>query len=105
LKRGKRDAPYPAPIQFLQITTNTRISYQKEETVTIPPGGRVQIAFETEPVITEKLIEALRNETGENAKSFSARADVGLLSAAPQPGVDGRLLTSSWMSLKVPSLR
>jgi hypothetical protein len=102
--RGNRDAPYPAPIQFRQITTNTRVSYQKEETVTIRPGGRVQIVFDAEPVMTEKLIEALRNETGENAKSFRVRADVGLLSAPPQPGVNGRLLTSSWMSLKIPSL-
>jgi hypothetical protein len=104
-EREKRDAPYPAPIQFRQITTNTRVSYQKEETVTIRPGGRVQIVFDGEPVMTEKLIEALRNETGENAKSFRVRADVGLLSAPPQPGVNGRLLTSSWMSLKIPSLR
>jgi hypothetical protein len=104
LGREKRDAPYPAPVQFRQITTNTRISYEKQETVTIPPGGRVHIAFNSEPVMTEKLVEALRNETGENAKSFRARADVGLLSAPPQLGVGGRLLTSSWMFLKVPSL-
>jgi len=96
-------ARYPEPIQFRQITTNTRVSYQKEETVTIPPGGKVQIAFDGEPVMTEKLIEALRNETGKNAKSFKATANVGLLCAPPQPGVDGRLLTSSWMSLRIPS--
>jgi hypothetical protein len=105
LERGNRDAPYPAPIQFRQITSDTRVSYQKEKTVTIPAGARVQIVFDSEAVITDKLIEALRNEAGENAKSFRARADVGLLGAPPQPGVHGRLLTSSWMFLKVPSLR
>lgn len=104
LERRNRDAPYPAPVQFRQITSNTRVSYQKEETVAIPPGGRVQIAFDSEPVVAEKLIEALRTETGENAKSFRARALVGLLNAPPQPGVGGRLVTSSWLLLKVPSL-
>ena len=68
-----------------------------------PPGGRVQIAFDSERVITENLIEALRNEVGENAKSFRARALVDLLNASPQPGVGGRLPTSSWLVLKVPS--
>jgi hypothetical protein len=103
LDRKNRDAPYPAPVQFRQITTNTCVSYEKKETVRVPPGGRVQIAFDSEPVITENLIEALRNEVGENAKSFRARALVGLLNAPPQPGVGGRLPTSSWLVLKVPS--
>jgi len=102
LDRKNRDAPYPAPVQFRQITTNTCVSYEKKETVRIPPGGRVQIAFDSEPVITENLIEALRNEVGENAKSFRARALVDLLNAPPQAGVGGRLPTSSWLVLKVP---
>jgi len=35
LDRKNRDAPYPAPVQFRQITTNTCVSYEKKETVRI----------------------------------------------------------------------
>jgi hypothetical protein len=45
LERGNRDAPYPAPIQFRQITSDTRVSYQKEKTVTIPAGARCRLSL------------------------------------------------------------
>src|SRR5262249_40709525 len=93
----------PPPSSFARLRLIPALVTKKKETVRIPPGGRVQIAFDSERVITENLIEALRNEVGENAKSFRARALVDLLNASPQPGVGGRLPTSSWLVLKVPS--
>jgi hypothetical protein len=103
IPRTQRDAPYPAPIQFRQILTATEVNSQKEETITIPPGAKVQILCESEPVVMERVMQALRTETGEAAKSFKARATMGLLSAPPQPGVGGQLLDSDWIFFTIPS--
>lgn len=100
----KRDAPYPAPVQFRQIVRVNGLSSQKEETITILPGAKIQILFDSEPVLMERVIQALRTETGEAAKSFKARAIISLVAAPPQPGVGGRLLDSDWILFTIPSL-
>lgn len=99
-----RDAPYPAPVQFRQMVRVNGLSSQKEETITILPGARIQIVFDSEPVVMKKVIQALQTETGEGAKSFKARAIISLVAAPPQPGVAGRLLDSDWMTFTIPSL-
>jgi hypothetical protein len=101
---AKRDAPYPAPIQFRQIVRVNGLSSQKEETITILPGAKIQILFDSEPVVMERIIQALRTETGEAAKSFKARAMLSLVPAPPQPGVGGRSLDSDWIFFTISSL-
>jgi hypothetical protein len=98
---AKPDAPYPAPVQFRQITRDAGVSSQKEETITIPPGGRVQIIFDSEPVVMQKVVEALQTETGEAARSFKIRAIIALISAQPQVG--SRSLYSDWIFFTIPS--
>ena len=100
----KHDAPYPAPIQFRRIMRGNFTSYEKEESITIPPGTNVRIMFESEPVVMERVMEALRSETGENARLFKARATMAFVTAPPQPGVGGRLLDSDWIFFTIPSL-
>ncbi|MFZ1218736.1 MAG: hypothetical protein WAO00_05545 [Chthoniobacterales bacterium] len=100
----KRDAPYPAPVQFRQILRINGLSPLKEETITILPGAKIQIAFESEPVVMENVIQALRTESGDAAKSFKARAIVSLVAAPAQPGVSGRLLDADWITFTIPSL-
>lgn len=90
-----RAVPYPAPVQFRQTTTATGVSSQKEETITIPAGGKVQIVFESEPVVTERVIEAVQGEKGEAAMSFKVRAIMALISAPPI--TQSRSLDSDWI--------
>jgi hypothetical protein len=97
----KRDLPFPAHVRFRRIVRGTMASYEKEEVVTIPPGGKMQIEFETEPIIMEKVMEALRAETGEDAKSFRAEAFLALLNDPPQPG--GRSVYSDPILFTVPA--
>jgi hypothetical protein len=99
----KHDAPYPAPVQFRHILRVDGLSPLKEEAITILPGAQIQIVFDSEPVVMEKVIQALRTETRDAAKSFKARASVSLVAAPPQPGVAGRLLDSDWITFAVPS--
>jgi hypothetical protein len=99
----KPDLPYPAPIRFRQIVRVNGPSSQKEETITIPPGSWIQVVFETEPVVMERVVKALRTETGERARSFKARATMAL-AAPPQPGVGGRVLISDWIFFTIPTL-
>jgi len=98
----KRDAPYPAPVQFRQITSISGASSQKEDTITIPSGANVQIFFESEPVVMGRVVESLRTETGKSARSFKAKAFLALISAPPQTG--GRSLYSDPVLLTIPSL-
>jgi hypothetical protein len=89
------DVPYPAPIQFRQTTTTGGVSSQKEETLAIPPGGKVRIVFESEPVVMGKVIEAVQDEKGEAATSFKVRAIMALISAPPI--TQSRSLDSDWI--------
>ena len=98
-----REAPYPAPVQFREMASANRVSSQKEETITILPGAKIQIVFETEPVVMERVTQTLGTETGEHSPSFKARAILGLLSAPPQADVGGRLLDSDWVFFTIPS--
>jgi hypothetical protein len=102
--RRNRDAPYPAPVKFRQIVRVNGLTSQKEETITILPGAKIQILFDSEPVLMERVIQALRAETGEAAKSFKTRAMLSLVAAPPQPGVGGRSLDSDWIIFTIPSL-
>jgi hypothetical protein len=90
-----RAVSYPAPVQFRQTTTATGVTSQKEETITMPPGGKVQIVFESEPVVMEKVIEAVQDEKGEAATSFNVRAIMALISAPPI--TQSRSLDSDWI--------
>lgn len=98
----KRDAPYSASIQFRRIMHGNFASYEKEEVITIPAGTNVQITFQSEPVVMERVTEALRDEPGERAKSFKAKAFLALISDPPQAG--GRTLYSDPILLTIPSL-
>ena len=92
------NAPYPEPVQSRQIVRmGVPSAQQEEEAITIPPATWIQIVFESEPVVMERVIEALRSETGEGAKQFKARAMMSLVNAPPQEGVGGRLTESDWM--------
>jgi hypothetical protein len=93
---------YPAPIQFRRIVRGTMASYQKEEVITIPAGTNVQITFQSEPVVMERVTEALRSEPAENAKSFEAKAFLALISDPPAAG--GRPLHSDPILFTLPSL-
>jgi hypothetical protein len=94
---AKRNAPYSAPVQFCEIARVNGSSAQKEETITIPSGTWIRIVFQSEPVVMEKVSEALRSETEEGAKQFKARAMMSLVAAPPQQGVGSRLVESDWL--------
>jgi hypothetical protein len=98
----KKDLPYPSPISFRRIVRNSSVSKDKDEVITIPPGQKIEIVFESEPIVMELVMQALQTEAGERATSFKARATVALVNASAQPGVGGRLLRSDWVFLKVP---
>jgi hypothetical protein len=99
-RRQKKDWPYAAPVQFRRIVRGTLASYQKEDVITIPPGGKLQIVFESEPIVMQRVREALQSETGENARLFKARVIMGLLTSPPaQTG--GRSLESGWIYFKL----
>jgi len=97
-----RNVPYPAPVQFRRIVRGILASYQKEQSITIPAGGSLQIVFTSEPVVMERVFKALRDETGEGAKSFKAEAFLALINDPPSAG--GRTLYSDPVLLKIPSL-
>jgi hypothetical protein len=99
---GSKRVPYPAPIEFRQTVSATGINKKKEEIITVPPGGKVQIVFDCEPVVMETVVTALRSEMGESAKSFKARATLALISAPPQ--IRGHSLDSDWIFFTIPSL-
>src|SRR5206468_10598362 len=65
---GKENDPFPAAIELRQIAQGTSVSYQKEEVVTIPPREKVQIVFDTQPVVMQKVNATLQSEG--SARSF-----------------------------------
>jgi len=99
----KRNAPYPAPIQFRRIVRVSGPSPQKEDTITIPPGNWTQIVFETEPVVMQRVMQALKSETGEATRLFKAKGFLALISDPPRAG--GRTLYSDPIVFAVPSLQ
>ena len=99
----KRDAPYPAPVQFRRIVRANGLSSQKEETITMPPGNWIQIVFETEPVVMKRVIQALQSETGEGTRSFKAKGFLALINNPPQ--ASGRSLYSDPIVFTIPSLQ
>jgi len=101
IRGTKRDAPYPAPVQFRRIMRGNFASYEREEVITIPPGSNVQLTFESERVVMERVTEALRTETRELEKSFKARATMALVTSPPAE-TGGRLLDSDWILFKLP---
>lgn len=92
-----KNGPYPAPVEFRRIVRGTLASTERGEVIVLPAGGEIQIVFESEPVVMQRVSEALQTETGEAGRSFKARATMGLLAAPPQPGVGGRLVDSDWI--------
>jgi hypothetical protein len=97
---ARHDQPYPAPIQFRRIVRGTMATYEKEEAMTIPPGGKIQIEFESEPVVMERIVKALRAEKEEDANSFRVRGFLALISDPPERG--GRPLHSDPILLTMP---
>jgi hypothetical protein len=95
IKGGKENVPFPAAIELRQIVQGRSVRYQKEEVVTIAPREKVQIVFDTQPVVVQKVNAALQSEG--SARSFKAKAGLVLLKAPPESG--GRSLESDWMSL------
>ncbi len=92
---GKTDIPFPAAINIRQIVQGKSIRYQKEEVITIAAGEKVQIVFDTQQVVMEKVNAALQSETTTSTRSFKAKAGLVLLNAASQAG--GRSLESDWV--------
>ena len=91
---GKENNPFPAAIELRQIVQGTSVRYQKEEVVTIAPREKVQIVFDTQPVVMQKVNATLQSEG--SARSFKAKAHLGLLKAPPEGG--GRSVESDWIS-------
>jgi len=91
---GKENIPFPAAIELRQIVQGTSVRYQKEEVVTIAPREKVQIVFDTQPVVMQKVNAALQSEG--SARSFKAKANLVLLKAPPEGG--GRSVESDWIS-------
>jgi hypothetical protein len=102
-KGGKEHIAFPDPVEVRQIVQGTSVRYQKEEIMTIPPGDKIRIVFDTEPVVMDKVNTALQSETGGSARSFKAKASLVLLEAPPLGG--GHPLESDWILLTVPALR
>ena len=96
IKSGKENIPFPAPIELRQIAQGTSVHYQKEEVITIAPGEKIQIVFDTQPVVMEKVNAALQSEAGLNGRSFKAKAGLVLLNAPPETG--GRSVGCDWIS-------
>ena len=93
----KKNIPYPAPIEFRQIVQGTSVRYQKEEVVTIGPREKVQIVFDTKPVVMQNINAAVQSEG--SARSFKAKAHLGLVTAPPKGG--GRAVESDWISFSL----
>ena len=96
IKSGKENIPFPAPIELRQIAQGTSVRYRKEEVITIAPGEKIQIVFDTQPVVMEKVNAALQSEAGLNGRSFKAKASLVLLNAPPETG--GRSVGCDWIS-------
>jgi len=94
---GNENIPYLAPIELRQIVQGTSVRYQKEEVVTIAPGAKVQIVFDTQPVVMQKVNAALQSEG--NARSFKAKAVLGLVKIPPEGG--DRAVESDWISFSL----
>jgi hypothetical protein len=94
IKSEKENIPFPAAIELRQIVQGNSVRYQKEEVITIAPGEKIQIVFDTQPVIMEKVNAALESEAGRSGRSFKAKAGLVLLNAPPQAG--GRSVESDW---------
>jgi len=92
--RGKADIPFPAAIEIRRIVQGKSVRYQKEEAITIASGEKVQIVFDTQSVVMEKVNAALQSETGTSTRSFKAKAGLVLLNAPPQAG--GRSVEADW---------
>ena len=93
----KGNIPYPAPIEFRQIVQGTSVRYQKEDVVTIGPREKVQIVFDTQPVVMQNINAAVQSEG--SARSFKAKAHLGLVTAPPKGG--GRAVESDWIFLSL----
>jgi hypothetical protein len=96
IKSGKENIPFPAAIEVRQIVQGTSVRYQKEEVITIAPGEKVQIVFDTQSIVMEKVNAALQSEAGRSGRSFKAKAGLVLLNAPPDTG--GRSVESDWIS-------
>ena len=96
IKSGKENIPFPAAIELRQIVQGNSVRYQKEEVITIAPGEKIQIVFDTQPVVMEKVNAALQSEAGLNGRSFKAKASLVLLNAPPETG--GRSVGCDWIS-------
>jgi len=94
VKGPKGNIPFPAAIELRQIVQGNSVRYQKEEVITIAPGEKIQIVFDSQPVIMEKVNAALESEAGGSRRSFKAKAGLVLLNAPPQAG--GRSVESDW---------
>jgi hypothetical protein len=99
IKSGKENIPFPAAIEVRQIVQGTSVRYQKQEVITIAPGEKTQIVFDTTPVVMEKVNAALQSEAGRSARSFKAKAGLVLLNAAPETG--GLSVESDWISFSL----
>ncbi len=93
----KKNIPYPAPIEFRQIVQGTSVRYQKEEVVTIGPREKVQIVFNTQPVVMQNINAAIQSEG--SPRAFKAKAHLGLVTAPPEGG--GRAVESDWISFSL----
>jgi hypothetical protein len=91
---GKVDIPFPAAIEIRRIVQGKSVRYQKEEVITIAPGEKVPIVFDTEPVVMQKVNGALQLEANKSARSFKAKAGLVFLCVAPETG--GRSVESDW---------
>lgn len=99
---AKRDLPYPAPVQFRQIRRGSLAVYEKQDMITISPGDGIEVVFDCEPVVTERVRAALQSEPADSAKSFRAEAFLALISAPPKPGEVGESLSSDPVLFSIP---
>ncbi len=97
IKSGKENIPFPAAIEVRQIVHGASVRYQKEQFIRIAPGEKVQIVFDTQPIVMEKVNAAPQVEAERSVRSFKAKAGLVLLNAPPDTG--GRSVESDWISL------
>lgn len=90
---GKENISFPAPIEFRQTVQGTSVRYQKEDMVTIRPREKVQIVFDTQPVVMQNINAAIQSEG--SARSFKAKAHLGLVKIPAEGG--GRAVESDWL--------
>lgn len=94
---GKENILFPAPIEFRQIVQGTSVRYQKDEVLTIGPREKVQIVFDTQPVVMQNINAAIQSEG--SPRAFKAKAHLGLVTAPPEGG--GRAVESDWISFSL----